>query len=164
MKIRITTASEEYAEAVLRYYTDLLAENLPYILNNPVPTLEQELNFIRKHDGERSILFIAIAGEAVVGISNFAIPAHHQYSHTCSLGISVAKDFRRHGVGSDLISSGESWSRSRGVRRISFDMIDGNPALNFYQHLGYEVEGRKRDAIKVGNEFRDLLLLGKILT
>jgi RimJ/RimL family protein N-acetyltransferase len=163
MTISITTATEDHAEAVLKYYTALLSENLAYILNNPAPTLEQERDFIRKHDGERSALFIATDGDNVVGISNFSIPGHHQYSHTCSLGISVARDFRRRGIGSDLIYAGEDWGRSRGVRRISFDMLDGNPALAFYQHLGFEVEGRKREAIKVDDEFRDLLLLGKIL-
>ena len=163
MNIDITPATEEHAKAVLVYYADLLGEKLPFIMDNPAPSLEQEIKFIRNHDGERSFLFLAISGGQVVGMSGYHIAGHPQQAHTCSLGISVAKPFRRCGIGSRLIAAGEEWCRSKSVRRLDFEVIDGNPAVTFYQNLGFEIEGRMRYAVKVGDGFRDLIIMAKIL-
>jgi RimJ/RimL family protein N-acetyltransferase len=163
MSMEIRQATEADTEAILSYYTELLAEKLPFIMGNPVPTLEQERTFVQKHDGKRAALFLALSKGRVVGMSGYHIGGHPQHSHSCSLGISVGKPFRRQGIGSRLIATGEEWCRSKSVRRLDFDVIDGNPAVAFYQQLGFEIEGSKREAVKVGDEFRDLIIMAKLL-
>lgn len=163
MNVKIIQAKMEHAEALRIYYTELLLEKLPFIMDNPAPTLEQEQAFIQKNDGVGSLLLLAVSDGNVVGMSGYNIAAHHQLSHVCSLGISIAKPFRRHGIGSRLISDGETWCRSRSVRRLEFEVVDGNPAVVFYQHLGYEIEGRKQQAFRVGEVFRDVIIMAKML-
>lgn len=163
MKTEIKQATNHDAEAVLAYYTELLAEGLTEILANPVPTLEQEKEFLKKHDGQQSALFLAFVDGRVVGMSGYHIAVHPQTRHSCSLGISVAKNFRRHGIGSQLISAGEEWCRSKAIHRLEFEVIDGNPAVVFYQRLGFGIEGRKRDAIRVGSKFKDVIIMAKMM-
>jgi RimJ/RimL family protein N-acetyltransferase len=163
MDVEITAAGVEHAEGVLAYYAALLAEKLPFIMDNPVPTLEQEIEFIEKHDGKRAVLLLAMAGGQVVGIGGYSLGAHRQRAHTCSLGISVAKPFRRRGIGTRLIAAGEEWCRSKSVRRLELEVLHDNPAVAFYEKLGFEVEGRKREAIGVDDNFRDLLIMAKLL-
>ena len=154
MNVEIVPANVDDAERVLAYYTDLLAERIPFIMDNPVPTLEQEIEFIQKHDGQGDVLLLAVCEEQIVGSSGYHIAVHHQRAHTCSLGISVAKAWRRRGIGAKLIRAGEKWCSSRSIRRLCFEVVDGNPAVGFYQGLGFEIEGRKRKAIRVGDTFR----------
>ena len=96
-------------------------------------------------------------------MSGYHIAGHPQHSHCCSLDISVAKHSRRQGIGLRLITAGEEWCRSKSIRRLDFEVIDGNPAVAFYQELGFEIEGRKREAVKVGDEFRDLIIMARLL-
>ncbi len=163
MSIEVVQPNVDDAERVLAYYTDLLADRIPFILDNPVPTLEQEVEFIRRHDGEQAALFMAVAGGGVVGLAGYTLAAHHQRRHTCSFGISVAKAWRGRGIGASLIRAGEDWCASRSVRRLSCEMIEGNPAAAFYERLGFEIEGRKRQAIQVGESFKDLIIMAKLL-
>jgi RimJ/RimL family protein N-acetyltransferase len=163
MNMTIAAATVDDAEQILAYYTDLLAEKLAFIMDNPAPTLAEEIEFIEKHDGQRSVLLMARAGERVVGLSGYNIAIHHQHAHVCKLGISVARDFRRCGIGRKLILAGEKWCVSKSIRRLELDMIAGNPAIAFYQALGFEIEGIRRQAIKVGDEFRDQVMMAKSL-
>ena len=163
MDIQIAAATVDDAERVLAYYTELLAEGLGFIMDNPAPTLAEEIEFIEEHDGERSVLWLAGGADRVVGLNGYNIAPHHQHAHTCRMGISVARDFRRRGVGRRLITAGEEWCLSKSVRRLEFEVVDGNPALAFYQALGFEIEGRRRQAIKVGDEFRDMIIMAKLL-
>lgn len=164
MKIDIIPATINDAERLLIFYGNLLSEGLPYIMNNPVPTLEQEIQFIKNHDGKNSLILLAVSNNEVVGMCNFRIGSHQQLSHTCFLiGISVAKHFRRRGVGKKLLSAVEDWCIDRSIYRLDFEVVDGNPAVIFYENLGYQIEGRKHKAIKVQNEFKDLLIMAKLL-
>ena len=119
--------------------------------------------FVQKNDGERAALFLALSDARVIGMTEYDIEGHHQHSHCCSLAISVTQSFRGQGIGSRLIAAGEEWCKSKSIKRLDFEVIEGNPAVAFYQRLGFEIEGRKRKAVKVGNEFRDLIIMAKLL-
>lgn len=51
----------------------------------------------------------------------------------------------------------------RSIRWIDFEVVDGNPAVAFYESLGYQIEGRKRGAIKVNDDLKDLLIMAKLM-
>jgi RimJ/RimL family protein N-acetyltransferase len=164
MKIDIIPATINDAERLLNFYENLLSEHLPFIMNNPTPTLEQEIQFIKNHDGKASWILLAVNNKEVVGMCNFRIGSHHQLSHTCSLiGIAIAKDFRRLGIGTKLLTAVEDWCKANSIYRLDFEVVEGNPAIAFYQNLGYQIEGRKRSAIKIGNELKDFIIMAKLL-
>jgi len=163
MNIEITPATVSDARQVLSYYTDILSENLPFIMSNPVPTLEQEINFIKKHDGNYSLLLLAKHEGLLIGMNGYQIERHPQHSHSCSLGITVAKSFRGKGVGTQLIQSGIGWCKSKFVLRLELEVIDGNPAVPFYEKLGFKVEGRKRKFVRIGESFKDMIIMAQIL-
>ena len=163
MKLDIRPATLKDTEMILEYYKDLLAEKLPFIFANPVPTMAQEKEFVRSHDGVRAVLFIAEHEGQVVGISGYHIAEHPQLAHNCSLAISVARLYRRQGIGSELIHAGEEWCRSKSIQRLDLEVIEGNSAVKFYQELGYVIEGRKHGAFRAGDKFRDIIIMAKSL-
>lgn len=163
MSIEIRQATVQDAEAALAFYTDLLAEKIPYVLDNPVPTLEQEREFLQAHTGDQGALFLACDGERVVGLCAFRLAAHPQSAHCCLLGISVARSWRGRGLGTRLITAGLQWCRARSVRRLELEMIDGNPARRLYERLAFVVEGRKRQAVRVGDADMDIIIMARLL-
>ena len=54
------------------------------------------------------------------------------------LGIYVAPELRRKGIGSELIGCAETWCRDRGFLTMQLDVGESNsPALSMYNSLGY---------------------------
>jgi RimJ/RimL family protein N-acetyltransferase len=109
MTVSIIQAEESDAERVRAYYANLLSEKIPYILANPVPSLQQEQEFVRKHDGKQSVLLLAISDNQLVGMAGFNRAAHPQNVHCCSFGISVARAHRGERIGARLIETGVEW-------------------------------------------------------
>ncbi len=53
----ITPANIEDAKRIFLYYKEILEEKLPFISNNSVPTIEQEIEFIQNHNTDYSLIF-----------------------------------------------------------------------------------------------------------
>ena len=53
----------------------------------------------------------------------------------------ILPEHRRLGLGSALMRHAEEWAKARGDRQIGLQVFQSNqPALNLYQHLGYETQ------------------------
>ena len=96
----------------------------------------------------------------ILGMLGATIPARAQRAHTCEFGMSVLKDHRGRGIGTQLLKALESWARRKGLRRIECAAFSNNTTgIRLYRRLGYRIEGRRRQAVEVG----DALLRGKQL-
>ena len=81
------------------------------------------------------------------------------------LGLMVARDYRRLGVGTALMVEAERWARGAGVRKVELHVFPHNePAIALYEGLGYEREGFRYGHYRRGNEFVDAILMAKRLT
>ena len=79
------------------------------------------------------------------------IPAYgHIDDDTPELAISVLAEFRGHNIGTMLMERLFDLLRERGYKRTSLSVQKNNPAVRFYQRLGYVVTGEKLD--HVGHE------------
>ena len=88
MNVQIAAATVDDARQILAYYTELLAEGLAFIMDNPVPTLAEEIEFIEARDGERSLLLPAGTTDRVVGSARpgkNSRPPRAQSSRRCRL-------------------------------------------------------------------------------
>ena len=74
------------------------------------------------------------------------IPAYgHIDDATPELAISALPGWRGQGVGSRMMALLFGLLREGGYGRTSLSVQKGNPALRFYQRLGYEITGEKED-------------------
>jgi ribosomal protein S18 acetylase RimI-like enzyme len=74
------------------------------------------------------------------------IPAYGNIDDkTPELAISISPDYRGKGIGTDLMNSLFELLRKRGYVRTSLSVQQNNPAVRFYQRLGYEVTDEKTD-------------------
>jgi RimJ/RimL family protein N-acetyltransferase len=120
------------------------------------------LKAIRRHHD--AAVFVAEENGGVVGRLSVARDVHPASEHVADLGLMVARDHRRRGVGHALMEAAEAWARGVGVRKLELHVFPYNtPAIALYEKLGYEREGLRRRHYRRGGDFVDAILMAKVL-
>ncbi len=169
----IREATEDDAEKLLAYLTDLAAEpdiSLPLTPGCVTLSLDQELEYLRNHlEPENSTYLVAEAGGEIIGAFNCSgenFPMTRKMTDHCAeLGVSVRKEWRGKGVGTALMQAGLAWARSVPVlKRLQLQVFAGNkPAIHIYQKLGFEIEGCRRNAFRRNGRYIDSILMALLL-
>jgi ribosomal protein S18 acetylase RimI-like enzyme len=80
------------------------------------------------------------------------------------MGLAVAPQARRRGVGAALLTAAEQHARARGARKLSLRVLGTNEgALRLYGRLGFEREGVLRDEFFIDGRYTDDVLMAKHL-
>ncbi len=105
-------------------------------------------------------VYVAEDDGRVVGRLSLARDPHPASRHVADLGLMVAAEHRRRGVGKALLGEAVAWSRSVGIRKLELHVFPWNePALKLYESFGFEREGyRKRHYLR-GGELVDAILM-----
>jgi len=149
------------AEVLREYAERLFSEELPGLWRRPVPTLEEEREFIASYTPD-SILAVALLGESVVGLAGILRRPMPQEAHVGTVGISVERDHRGMGIGGALLEYLMAHVPARGMTRIEIEAFANNPrAIALYERLGFEREGVRRGAVLVDGEYVDVICLGR---
>jgi RimJ/RimL family protein N-acetyltransferase len=165
-EMRIREANLDDAPTLLQFMSDLNEECLPFIYRRECArTLEEERSFVQKLlDAETSTLLVAEAGGGVVGVLDFRAGRHEQRAHAGEFGVSVARNWRRRGIGGALIGELERWAKSRSIRRIELHVFSNNAAaIRLYEKLGFAFEGRQMEAVEVGGSYIDVIGMAKLI-
>lgn len=161
----IRQASIEDAEELREFAIRLFAERLPGIYERPIPTLDEELQFIRAHtDAPRSTLLVAVVDGRIAGLIGLIGRQLPQEHHVGAFGVSVDQQYRGQGIGSALITALLDWAPRNGITRVELEAFAANPrALALYERLGFEREGVRREAVTIDGELVDSIMLARIL-
>ncbi len=97
------------------------------------------IDFLKSVGGDLKNVLVALDGDRIVGYSNPVLDQHESWVG----GVGVLPTYRGKGIGTRLMLATEEFSRSKGARQISLEVIEGNSkAERLYQKLGYH-ETRK---------------------
>lgn len=167
MEWLIRQAEPADADALHRFTTALFEERLAVLYSRAAaPSLTQQQAFIEKMAAApRSALFVALArGGEVAGILDFHAEQRPETAHGGQFGMSVARAFRRQGVGRDLLDALCAWAGDAGVVRVELQVFETNiPAIRLYERAGFEHEGRRRRAVRIAGSDVDVLLMAKLV-
>jgi ribosomal protein S18 acetylase RimI-like enzyme len=87
-----------------------------------------------------------VTGQIIGAAWTRIIPAYgHIDNETPELAISVLPPFRGYGIGAKLMNKLFDVLRKNGYKQTSLSVQKNNPAVRFYQRLGYTVSGERLD-------------------
>jgi RimJ/RimL family protein N-acetyltransferase len=169
----IREATEADAEKLIAYLEELSQEPdipLPLTPGCVQLTLEQELDYLRGHiEPENSTYLVAETDGEIIGAFNGTgenFPMTRQMTgHCAELGVSVREDWRGKGVGTALMQAGLAWAREVSLlKRLQLQVFaDNESALHIYKKLGFEVEGRRRNAFRRNGAYIDSILMALLI-
>jgi RimJ/RimL family protein N-acetyltransferase len=96
----------------------------------------------------------------LVGRLSVGRDPHPASTHVADVGLMVALDARRQGVGTALLRSAVDWARERDVRKLELHVFPWNEAaIALYEAFGFEREGFRKRHYRRGGEFVDAILM-----
>jgi L-phenylalanine/L-methionine N-acetyltransferase len=101
------------------------------------------------------------AGDSkIVGRLSLARDTHPASAHVADLGLMVAADARRQGVGLALLEAAVDWAQGAGVRKLELHVFPWNePAIALYERFGFEREGYRKAHYRRADEYVDAVLM-----
>ncbi|MDA8354376.1 MAG: GNAT family N-acetyltransferase [Firmicutes bacterium] len=84
--------------------------------------------------------------------------------HVVSLVVGIRQAWTGRGIGTRLLEAVEAWARQQGIHRMELTVMTHNErALALYQKAGFQIEGTRRDALRVEDTYVDEYDMSKLL-
>jgi len=113
---------------------------------------------------KNATVFLAQEDDTYIGYLMVISGHSTSIKHVARIFISVSPNNRRHGVGLKLFKNMEEWAKNSGIHRLELIVVSSNdPAIKLFQKCGFEIEGLKKNSLKVGGQFFHEYIMAKIL-
>jgi RimJ/RimL family protein N-acetyltransferase len=151
------------AEALVRLAESVSAEPAGWLISaegewRSVGDERRYLKAVRRYP--HAAVFVAEQDGKVVGRLSLARDTHPASAHVADLGLMVAADTRRQGVGRALLDAAVEWARGAGVRKLELHVFPWNePAIKLYETFGFAREGLRRSHYRRRDEYLDAILM-----
>jgi RimJ/RimL family protein N-acetyltransferase len=159
--MQIREIQEGDAKAYQLYINHLYKERLPTLyLRESVPAIE-ELESSIKEDVSSDDAFCVVAEDEgnIVACLHYEAYSRPQLSHSGEFTLTVAKQWRSQGIGTNLVKLLISWVKQHEhITRIEAEVFSNNSeAMSIYKKLGFIQEGVKHNAVLVEGNYIDII-------
>jgi putative acetyltransferase len=139
---------------------------LPSIIDNTLALPSGRIEETRRRfesAGPNDHAFVALVDEQVVGQAGLHV-GDSKRRHTASIGMMVHDRFQGQGIGRKLLEALlDIADNYLGLTRVELEVLPDNVrAIRLYERLGFEHEGRKRNAVWRHGEHQDLLIMARL--
>jgi putative acetyltransferase len=106
-------------------------------------------------------VFVAETGTGeIIGRLSVARDPHPASAHVADLGLMVASEYRRRGIGRALLDATVEWASRRGVLKLELHVFPYNePAIRLYEAYGFRHEGYRRRHYRRPDGYVDAILM-----
>lgn len=103
--------------------------------------------------------WVAVSGQMIVGHVDLRAHPSANMGHRCLLGMGVHRDWRRSGIGQQLLSAAIDWGKeAEGLDWIDLQAIESNSgAVRLYRRAGFVDTGLLRDCFRFDGRQVDYL-------
>jgi ribosomal protein S18 acetylase RimI-like enzyme len=123
-------------------------------------TLDQSAAWVATDRLRGNPFLVALDQDRVVGWCEVRRDLLPGRAHTGMLGMALRGPYRGRGLGRQLIERALQAARERGFERIELMVRSPNAhAIRLYLRVGFQEEGRKRDAVRLDDGSEDEVLM-----
>ena len=153
-------------------------------LVNLMTTLDEETKFMMLEPGERQtsahaqedaiqsflssnskVMFVVEDDSELVGFVVGVGQTANRNKHSMYCVIGIVQRAAGQGLGQQLMAELEFWARSHGFTRLELTVMTHNEAAKrLYLSRGFEIEGTKRNSLRVDGEYVDEFYMSKLLS
>jgi RimJ/RimL family protein N-acetyltransferase len=160
--IHIRRAEPGDAQRLVELARDVGREPGDFLLTTDVwRSASEERRYLRgarRHPD--AAVFVAEDDGRIVARLSVSRDIHPASPHVADLGLMVAADHRRRGIGRALLARAVEWAREAGVRKLELHVFPWNePAIGLYEAFGFEREGLRRGHYVREGELVDAILM-----
>ena len=136
--------------------------DVPYYYGiNPHSSQHEWQEYIERSAKDGYDILVADSAGLVKGLINISGRKEPAYKHSVMLSLAVLTEAQRQGTGRALMNSAISYAFDwLNASRIELEVMENNhKAINLYASCGFEVEGRKQQAIYRQGKYCDVLIM-----
>jgi len=139
---------------------DIVVRERRYLAMLEAPPIEEFRGFVQNIISRGYPQFVALSVGEVVGWCDVLPQTWPIYAHTGVLGMALLPPLRGQGVGQRLIARTLEAARAYGLSRVELTVREDNKiAIALYKKFGFEIEGLKRNALKIDGRYENLVLM-----
>jgi RimJ/RimL family protein N-acetyltransferase len=164
MSIRIRPADPADAEQLARLADAVSAEPGGWLISvagewRSAGDERRYLKALRRYP--HAAVFVAEQEDGhLVGRLSVGRDPHPASAHVADVGLMVAIEARRQGVGRALLEAAVDWARGAGVRKLELHVFPWNEAaIALYESFGFEREGFRKAHYRRGGDYVDAILM-----
>lgn len=168
-KILFRNIESKDAEKLLNFRRQIALDstNTMQYVGQELPSIEETSKRLNTQLEDRATINVgAFDGENLVGYLNFRMPwvDHPWVTHLGQFGMMILKSYWGFGLGKKMLQIQEAHAKSIGVSRIEAMVRTVNDrGITLYKRAGYTIEGTRKKAALIDNEFVDEYFIAKIL-
>ncbi|HWM14349.1 MAG TPA: GNAT family protein [Gaiellaceae bacterium] len=128
-------------------------------------TIADERRYVRSvYRHPDAAVFVAEEDGRLLARMSLARDPHPASRHVADLGLMVAAEHRRRGIGTQLLDAAVAWARVSGVSKLELHVFPWNePALRLYEAFGFEREGLRKSHYEREGEYVDAILMALVV-
>ena len=156
-QIQILPIAEEHIESFHKCL-DIVARERLYLAAVEAPPLAATRDFVLSSLANDTPQFVALLNHFVIGWCDISPHQWEGFQHSGQLGMGVHPEYRRLGIGRQLVVQTIQKAKAKGLERIELEVFASNAlAIGLYEKLGFLIEGRKKRARKLDGNYDDII-------
>lgn len=164
LPVELRLANTDDAHAIFELNQSLKAEDL-FIVNEGLPDTESdERGYLEYLKPDKTLFLLAMHEGTLLGYTLSLIGQFRMNAHIADIGISVKREFRGKGIGTQLLQGTLERLGKMGVKKAALSVFSPNKdAIRFYRRLGFTAEGVRKKQWLYHKEYIDEVILVKWL-
>ena len=142
---------------------DIVARERRYLAFLEAPPIESTRAWVLGNIEQGCPQLVAVLAGHVVGWCDVTPKPRPVHAKAGVLGMGLLPEFRHQGIGKPLILRTLGAAREFGFHRVELTVrADNANAIELYKKVGFEIEGRQRDAVQVDGVYENLVLMAML--
>ncbi|MFC7115711.1 GNAT family N-acetyltransferase [Natronoarchaeum sp. GCM10025703] len=157
----IRPARQEDLSGIISAIKSVAAPGIHIVAETVAQELDRDEALLRHNDVESRMFFVATVDDEVVGWVHLNSAEIAKLRHTAELTLGVLEEYRDQGLGNRLLERGLEWASTHDYEKVYQSIPASNePAIEFLEENGWEVEAIREDHYKIDDEYVDEVMLG----